>query len=113
MVNGIALHFKSKAQPPTGLIRSGRVMENWMKITQVLNQMNTKWFSIGNLNLMTLKEVRKSQADNYITTLAKIQPLPPSRLPHNRSNWVSDGSMIPATSGIGDPKFVTTTLTGL
>jgi hypothetical protein len=40
--NGIALHFESKAQPPSGLIWSGRAMENWMKITQVLNQMNAK-----------------------------------------------------------------------
>jgi hypothetical protein len=61
---------------------------------------------------MIPKKVRKSQAENYITTLARIQPLPPSRLPHNGSNWASDASMIPAASGIGDSKSVTATITG-
>ena len=41
VANGIALHFESKAQPPTGPIWSRRVMANWMKIMHVLNNMNT------------------------------------------------------------------------
>jgi hypothetical protein len=112
MANGIALRCELKAQPPTEIIWSGRAMANWMKITQVLNNMNAKWFSIGDVNLMTPKEVRKSQAESYITTLAKIQWFPPLRLPHNNSNLASDGSMIPAASGIGDPKSVTAALMG-
>ena len=59
-----------------------RAKENWVKIVHVLNQLDTKWFTIGDVNLMTMKEVRKSQAENYITMLVRIQPLLPSRLPH-------------------------------
>src|SRR6202050_3918917 len=44
--------------------------------------------------------------------MARIQPFPPSRLHHGGSNWASDGSMVPAASGLGDPKLVTTALTG-
>ena len=50
------------------------------------------------------REVRKLQAENYITMLARIQPFPPSELPHAASNWASDGLMIPVASGIGDPQ---------
>ena len=44
--------------------------------------------------------------------MARIQPFPPSKLPHVGMNWASDGSMIPAASGIGDSKSVTAALTG-
>src|ERR1700735_4280801 len=52
------------------------------------------------------------QRTTYITTMARIQPFPPSTLTHAGSNWASDGSMIPAASGIGDYKSVTAALTG-
>ena len=35
-----------------------------------------------------------------------------AQLPHSGVNWASDGSMVWSTSGIGDMKSVTATLTG-
>jgi len=77
-----------------------------------LNKLEAKWFTIGDVDLMTMKENRKSQAENYITSMARIQPFPPSRLHHGGSNWASDRSMVPVASGLGDPKSVMTALTG-
>jgi hypothetical protein len=37
--------------------------------------------------------------------------MPPSSLPHQDFTWASDGSMIPATSGIGDNESVTAAVT--
>ena len=105
--------FKSKTYTPNGAIWTAKASDNWFKMAQVLNKLNTKWFTIGNLDLMTLRTTRKNLAEKYIMMIAKVQPLPPSQLHHAGSNWASDGSMTPAASGIRDPKSVMAALTGL
>jgi hypothetical protein len=61
---------------------------------------------------MATREIRQCRAESYIKTLAAIVPLKPTQLPHMGVNWASDGSMVPAASGIGDVKSVTAALTG-
>jgi hypothetical protein len=112
MANGVVSHFKSKNDAPRGVIWTSRAKENWIGIAQILNDLNAKWFTIGEVDLMTSREIRKSRVENYIKTMARIQPFPSSKLNHGGFNWASDGSMIPAASGIGDPKSVATALTG-
>jgi hypothetical protein len=75
-------------------------------------EIDAKWFTFGDWDLMTTRDVRKSRAETFIKMMAKVQPLPPSNLPHLGLNWASDGSMVPVVSGIGDPKSVTAALTG-
>jgi hypothetical protein len=111
-VNGILKKFESVLNVPSGVNWTAKAKENWVRIAQILNELEAKWFTIGDVDLMTTRAARKSRAETYLRTLARIQPLPSSNLPHNRSNWASDGSMIPAVSGIGDPKSVTAALTG-
>jgi hypothetical protein len=111
-LNGTAVSFKSKALAPSGAKWMAKATENWVAITGILNKLNAKWFTIGNLDLMPTREIRKSDAEFYVTTMARIQPYPPSELHHTSTNWASDGSMTPAASGIGDPKSVTAALTG-
>jgi hypothetical protein len=112
MANGVAWCFKFKAHAPSGVNWTVKVWDNCVRIAGILNELNTKWFAIGDLDLMMTKEVRKSHAETYITMMARIQPFPPSEPHHAGSNWASDGSMIPAAGEIGDPKSVTAALTG-
>jgi hypothetical protein len=106
------LNFKTHTNPPAGYNWSAKSKENWSSLVQILNNLDAKWFTIGNVNLMTTRECRKQHAENYIKTLAVIQPLLLSTLPHMGVSWASDGSMIPAASGIGDFKTVTAALMG-
>ena len=103
---GIASHFKSNANAPNGSNWNAKAKENWVRIAQTLNELEAKWFTVGDVDLMTMKENRKSQVENYITSMARIQPFPPSRLHHGGSNWASDGSMVLVASGLGDPRLV-------
>jgi hypothetical protein len=110
--NSVATHFISKAHTSSGANWTAKAIENWILIAGILNELNAKWFSIGDPDLMMSRETRKCRAENYIKMIAHLQPLQPSQLHHTTSNWASDGSMIPAASGIGDPKSVTAALTG-
>ena len=89
-----------------------KASNNWFKMAQVSNQLNTKRFTIGDLDLLTSRTTRKHLAEEYIMTITKVQPLPPSQLHHAGSNWASDRSMTPAVSGIRDLKSVIAALTG-
>jgi hypothetical protein len=110
--SGIVSHFKSKEIAPGGANWTAKAKENWDRIAGILLEIDAKWFTSGDRDLMTTRDVRKSRAETFIKIIAKVQPLPPSNLPHCGLNWASDGSMIPAASGIGDPKSVTAALTG-
>src|SRR6202050_3478370 len=74
--------------------------------------MNTAWLFNGDLTLMMPRSQRQVEAENYIRSLPSILSLLPSSLPHQNRTWGSDGSMIPATSGIGEDKSVTAAITG-
>src|ERR1700722_12476572 len=81
-------------------------------MAKVLNELNAKWFTIGDPELMMSRAIRKIRTENYIMMIARIQTLSSLQLYHASSNWASDGSMKPAASGIGDPKSVIAALTG-
>jgi hypothetical protein len=74
--------------------------------------MDYKWLFDGDSTLMTPKAQRQTEAENYIRGLPSVLSLSPSLLPHQNRMWGSDGSMIPATSGIGEDKSVTAAVTG-
>ena len=84
--NGTAVCFKSKALAPSGTNWTAKAKENWVRIAKILNELDAKWFTIGDVDLMTTRDVRKSRAETYITMMARIQPFPPYTLTHAGSN---------------------------
>ena len=111
-LNGCVSNCKSYTDPPSTANWTVKSKENWLKIANILNDLNTKRFTIGEVDLMATRDIRQCCAESYIKTLAAIVPLKPSQLPCSGVNWASDGSMVPSTSGIGDIKSVTAALTG-
>jgi len=85
---------------------------NWDKVTNALSQSNINWFFHGTIDLLTPRSQRRDNAENYITALARTCKFIPSSYNHNNSTWATDGSMIPAASGISDKKFITAAATG-
>jgi hypothetical protein len=104
--------FRSYTDPPGNSKWTVRSRENWYKLAHILNSIKAEWFTIGNTDLMTRRDIRQSSAESYISTMAIAQPLPPSISRHAGSTWASDGSMVPAASRIGDAKSVTAALMG-
>jgi hypothetical protein len=74
--------------------------------------MHCEWLHEGDETLLLLRVDRRHNAESYIHAMPLIVPLQSSHLSHNGRIWASDGSMVPATSGLGDPKSVTAALTG-
>jgi hypothetical protein len=111
-VDNRVIDFKSQIELPSESKWTEKSKENWIRVTQALNHIDPKWFTIGDTDLMMMRDIRRSHAELYIKMLATIQPLPQSSLPHVGTNWASDGSMVPAASGIGDTKSVTVAITG-
>src|SRR6202789_2038048 len=85
---------------------------NWKKVVRVLKEMARGSLYEGEEALLVTRTDRRNEAESYIRALPLIVPLQPSKLPHNDQNWASDGSMIPAVSGLSDAKSVTAALTG-
>src|ERR1700683_163705 len=106
------LTFSPHSQPAQGLRWTAVAKENWKEIAGILRKMNCEWLHEGDGTLLLTRTNRRNNAESYIRAMPLIVPLQPSRLPHNGRIWASDGSMVPATSGLGDPKSVTATLTG-
>jgi hypothetical protein len=79
---------------------------------KLLRKLNIAWLFDGDSMLAKPRNQQQTEAENYIRSLAHTMSLPPSSLPHQNRAWGSDGSMIPATSGIGDDKSVTAAVTG-
>jgi hypothetical protein len=111
-VSGIVARFKSNEHTPDGANWTAKAKENWTRIARMMQEIDAKWFTFGDPELMTTREVRKCCAELFIKMIAKVQPLPPSNLPHVGLNWASDGSMVPVGSGIGDSKSVMAALAG-
>ena len=86
--------------------------EHWDNIATILRKMDTTWLFDGDPTLMMPRTQRQAEAEDYIRSLPSILSLPPSSLPHQNRTWGSDGSMIPATSGIGEDKSVTAAIMG-
>ena len=86
--------------------------DNWRKVAKVLGEMKCEWLYEGEKALLLTRTDRRNKAKAYIHTLPLLVPLQPSQLPHNGRTWTSDGSMIPAASGLGDAESVTAAVTG-
>ena len=112
-MNGHVSNFKSYTYPPSTANWTVKFKENWLKIANILNDLNTKWFTIGEVDLMATRDVRQCRAESYVRTLAAIVLLKPSQLPHLGVNWASDGPMVLSASGIGVVKSVTAALSRL
>jgi hypothetical protein len=85
---------------------------HWDQISSLLNKLDSAWLFNGESTLIVPRPQRQIEAEDYIHGLSHILAMPPSTLPHQNRAWGSDGSMIPATSGIGDDKSVTAAVTG-
>jgi hypothetical protein len=111
-VCGVVSCFKANGHIPDRVNWTAKAKENWVRITSILDQIEAKWFAIGDVELKMTRDVRKCCAETYIKMIARIQPLLPSNLHHVGPDWASDRSMIPAASSIGETKLVTTALIG-
>jgi hypothetical protein len=85
---------------------------NWKKITTALSRSSIDWFFHGSYDLLTPRLQRRDHAEDYIIALAHVSNFSPSSCHHANSAWATDGSMIPAASGISDKKTVTAAVTG-
>jgi len=85
---------------------------NWKKITTALSRSSIDWFFHGSYDLLTPHLQRRDHAKDYIIALAHVSNFSPSSCHHANSAWATDGSMIPAASGISDKKTVTAAVTG-
>ena len=87
-------------------------MVNWDKVTNALSQSNINWLFNGSSDLLIPRSQRCDNAENYITALAQTCKFTSSNCDHKNSTWATDGSMIPAASGISNRKFITAAITG-
>jgi hypothetical protein len=85
---------------------------NWNKITYALSHIDFNCLFDGSTDLLIPRAQRLDNAEHYITALAQICKFSPTSCQHNDNTWASDGSMIPAASGISDFKSITAAVTG-
>jgi len=104
--------YKINSQLPHGKKLTIAARTNWDKITNALSQSNFNWFFHGSSDLLISRSQRCNNAESYIIALAQTCKFTPSSCNHNNSTWATDGSMIPAASGIGDRKSITAAVTG-
>jgi hypothetical protein len=106
------LIFKATDSPAPQARWTETARRHWGQISSLLNNLSSTWLFNGESTLMVTRKQRQVEAEDYIRGLSHILSMPPSTLPHQNRAWGSDGSMIPATSGIGDDKSVTAAVTG-
>jgi Reverse transcriptase (RNA-dependent DNA polymerase) len=92
------------------LTSAGR--KNLNKITLTLSHSTINMFSSGSADLLVPRLQRQVDAEQYILALEKTCKFPPSLCPHTGNTWATDGSMIPASSSISEPKTITAAATG-
>ena len=85
---------------------------SWRTAKQMLEKAHITWFFDGPEELLTPRLERQREAEEHIRVLADILEIHPSPNVENDKAWASDGSMIPAASGILNDKTVTSALTG-
>ncbi|KAF5312013.1 hypothetical protein D9619_003843 [Psilocybe cf. subviscida] len=96
---------------------SDAAKKNWKKIRGQLKRMDVRWLFEGSIDLLKDRVRRQLDAENLIqhySKLLNLEPSPTTTDSESGSNflWASDGSMLPATSGILERKTVTAALTG-
>ena len=104
--------FTLTDRPPPIKKYTVAVRNNWDKVSYALSKSDTSWFSNGSNDLLIPRSQRCDDAEKYITALSHVCKFKPSPSPHGGNTWGTDGSMIPATNGIGDPKIISAAVTG-
>jgi hypothetical protein len=69
-----AIKFVVYEKPPGNAKWTEKLKENWLKLTNCLNEIKAEWFTIGCTDLMLSRDKRRSNTESYITTMALIQP---------------------------------------
>jgi hypothetical protein len=85
---------------------------NWKKLAAELSDLSIERLFTGQLELLISKSERGAIAERTLIDVQKVCEFLPSMTSRDQQVWASDGSMIPATVGIGDPKSVTAAVTG-
>src|SRR5882762_4125917 len=96
------LTFAAIGSPAPQAQWMGVARKHWNQISSLLNKLDSDWLFDSESTLMTPRPQRQIEAEEYIRGLPHILSMPLSTLPHQDRAWGSDGSMSPATSGIGD-----------
>ena len=88
-------------------------LHSWNTIALDLHKLSPSHLFHGDVELLRTRPSRQQQAESLIRLIADIEDLHPSSTAAiNPRAWASDGSMVPAASGIFDPKSVTLAITG-
>ena len=85
---------------------------NLQKVTLALSNSTIDSFYFGSTDLLIPRVQRRINAEDYISALATTCNFIPSTSSHDNKYWATDGSMIPATGSIGDPKSITAAVSG-
>jgi len=104
--------YKIDDQLPPSKKPTTTARTNWDKITNTLTQSSINWFFDGSTDLLIPRSQCHDNTEKYIIALAQTCKFTPSSYHHDNSTWATDGSMIPATSGISDRKSITAAVTG-
>jgi len=99
-------------QPHINRSWSAAARQNWNKLFNALrDQLRIDDVLYGPLDLAFPWQVRIQHAENLISSLANVCGFAPSQHADTLT-WASDGSMLPFSAGILDPKMVTGAATG-
>jgi hypothetical protein len=111
--SGGKMQFVVKSMHGEGQRRwSMTARKNWAALKEIMGSAKMNWLYEGSDELTTPREQRRRYTESMICEVTKNLNMNPSRLPHNRKAWATDGSMTLATSGILDDKTVTAAVTG-
>ena len=106
-------HFEAHNKPEAGTTQwTDATNRSWDKVILMMKSARIGWMFQGGEELLLNREDRRREAENLVKTLAHLLEHPPSSHSIRGKGWASDGSMVPASAGIMEEKFVTAALTG-
>ncbi|KII90980.1 hypothetical protein PLICRDRAFT_697396 [Plicaturopsis crispa FD-325 SS-3] len=91
---------------------SPAALTNYAKITNVASNLDIAWLVNGPADLLLPPTLRQTKAERLIAYLSRVCGFRASPTSGQQQIWGSDGSMTPASVGIGDDKSVTASITG-
>jgi hypothetical protein len=85
---------------------------NWTKVTELISRnLCLNDLTTGMTDLTIPWHICKQNEETHIWSLANTSNLPPSEATDSKT-WASDGSMVPATASLLNPKQITSVVTG-